>query len=152
MQFDTEIGTLTLGYAESKLRCEFGTFIVDKEPPKTLVKELDLYLLGNRIERFSIDTPYASPFFYKCWEACRSIPYGETISYQELATRAGSPKAMRAAGQSMRRNPIAILTPCHRVIAASGALHGYSGTTSLESQELGRKQFLLQLERATIQA
>ena len=67
-----------------------------------------------------------------------------------LAKNAGSAKAMRAAGQAMRKNPLVILTPCHRVIGSSGKLHGYAGTTDPESVQLKRKAYLLDLERRTM--
>ena len=67
-----------------------------------------------------------------------------------LATNAGSPKAMRAAGQAMRKNPLVILTPCHRVVGTSGKLHGFAGTTDPKSVQLKRKAFLLNLERRTM--
>ncbi len=152
MKIDTDIGCITLGYVKGDLRCEFGNFHVDQKPDPILAEELLDYFSGKVIKRFTVDTPNATPFTNKCWEACRKIPYGETISYLELATRAKSPKAVRAAGQAMRRNPLTILIPCHRVLASNGALHGYSGVTSVKSKELKRKQFLLELEQRTIRA
>ncbi len=70
------------------------------------------------------DTP---PFFKAVWQACRRIPPGETRSYGWLAAAAGSPGAARAAGQAMARNRLALVIPCHRVIASGGGLGGYSG-------------------------
>ncbi len=146
MLFVTPVGPLTLGYIENSLRCQFGTFKVDAKPPKKLAQQLQRYLNGKQIDAFEVETPDGPPFAARCWEACRAIPYGETISYKDLATRAGSPLASRAAGQAMRTNPLTILTPCHRVIASSGRLHGYSGTTSPQSTHLKRKKYLLALE------
>ena len=80
-------------------------------------------------------------FFLKAWAACQSIPRGETRSYAWLATQAGRPGALRAAGQAMAHNPIPILIPCHRVIGSDGSLYGYGGGLKL-------KQRLLDLERA----
>jgi methylated-DNA-[protein]-cysteine S-methyltransferase len=74
-----------------------------------------------------IDTRTATPFFRSAWEACRTIPAGETRSYGWLAEQAGNVKAARGAGQAMARNRLALLVPCHRVIASSGALHGFGG-------------------------
>ncbi|MDA1280134.1 MAG: methylated-DNA--[protein]-cysteine S-methyltransferase [Chloroflexi bacterium] len=74
-----------------------------------------------------IDTRRISPFFKKAWEACRSIPSGETRSYRWLAEQAGNVRATRGAGQAMARNKLALLVPCHRVIGSSGALHGFGG-------------------------
>jgi methylated-DNA-[protein]-cysteine S-methyltransferase len=75
------------------------------------------------------------------WEGLRAIPYGETISYAELARRIGRPGASRAVGSANGRNPISIVVPCHRVIAADGTLGGYGGG-------LDRKEWLLQHEIA----
>jgi methylated-DNA-[protein]-cysteine S-methyltransferase len=70
------------------------------------------------------------------WQALRGIPFGETISYGELARRLGDPKAMRAVGAANGRNPIPIIVPCHRVIGANGSLIGFGGG-------LERKRWLL---------
>jgi methylated-DNA-[protein]-cysteine S-methyltransferase len=74
------------------------------------------------------------------WRELCNIPYGETISYGELARRVGSPNASRAVGRANGANPIAIIIPCHRVIGSNGKLTGYGGG-------LPRKEFLLGLER-----
>lgn len=68
-----------------------------------------------------------TPFQQRVWRALCEIPYGEHISYGELARRIGQPTASRAVGLANGRNPISIIVPCHRVIGASGALTGYSG-------------------------
>ena len=146
MLFVTPVGPLTLGYIENNLRCQFGKLHVDREPSKKLANQLRRYLDGAQIDWFDAVTPEGPPFAKRCWEACRAIPYGETISYKELATEAGSPLASRAAGQAMRNNPITIFTPCHRVVSSSGNLHGYSGTTNPRSIQLKRKIYLLSLE------
>lgn len=67
-----------------------------------------------------------TPFQLKVWQELRRIPRGRAISYRELAQRVGSPKAYRAVGQANGRNPIPIIVPCHRVIAADGSLGGYA--------------------------
>jgi methylated-DNA-[protein]-cysteine S-methyltransferase len=117
---------------------------------KKIAQELLAYFEGKEIQTFSVETLTGPPFTKKCWEACGSIPYGKTISYKEFASLAGSPDAYRAAGQAMRNNPMSIITPCHRVHSSNGALHGYAGETALNSKELNRKQFLLELEQCTI--
>ncbi len=68
-----------------------------------------------------------TPFQRSVWSRLREIPYGETISYGELARRVGNPKASRAVGLANGRNPISIIVPCHRVIGADGSLTGYGG-------------------------
>lgn len=150
MIFTTPVGSVTVGYKNDTLCCEFGKFPVDAPPSKILANQLSKYFAGEKIALFKAPLPLGPPFTQKCWEACRLIPYGETITYKELAKRAGSPNAMRAAGQAMRNNPLTIITPCHRVIASSGALHGYSGATNPNSTHLRRKKYLIDLEQRTI--
>ena len=74
------------------------------------------------------------------WAGLQAIPYGETISYGELARRIGQPSASRAVGLANGRNPVSIIVPCHRVIGADGSLTGYGGG-------MDRKRFLLGLEQ-----
>ncbi|KGM09196.1 methylated-DNA--[protein]-cysteine S-methyltransferase [Cellulomonas bogoriensis] len=83
-----------------------------------------------------------TPFQVRVWTALRDIPYGEQVSYGELARRVGSPGASRAVGLANGRNPVGIVVPCHRVVGATGRLTGYGGG-------LDRKLHLLDLERAT---
>lgn len=90
----------------------------------------------------AIDVEDASPFHQAAWIACRSIPRGETRTYKWLATQAGKPLAPRAAGQAMARNRLALIIPCHRVVASDGSLRGFGKGTS----QLGLKQRLLDLE------
>ena len=85
-----------------------------------------------------------TPFQHLVWDGLRAIPYGETISYAELARRIGRPGASRAVGSANGRNPISIVVPCHRVIAADGTLGGYGGG-------LDRKEWLLQHEVAALE-
>jgi len=80
-------------------------------------------------------------FQRRVWSALREIPYGETISYGELARRVGSPGAARAVGLANGRNPVGIIVPCHRVIGADGSMTGYGGG-------LARKVWLLEHEAA----
>ena len=79
------------------------------------------------------------------WESLTEIPYGETISYAQLAVRIGEPRAIRAVGAANGRNPLPIVVPCHRVIGADGSLTGYAGG-------LGRKRLLLELEGSLVGA
>lgn len=147
MILETDIGPITLGYRAGNLICEFGIHETDTSPPKKLLNQLTRYFEGTFTEQFEVPVPDGSPFMKNCWIACRDIPYGDTITYGELAKAAGSPKAARAAGQAMRHNPTPIITPCHRVIASTGKLHGFVGKTSPESKELRTKQYLLCLEQ-----
>ena len=115
-----------------------------------VVSRLTRYLAGDAVKFDDVPTPRGSDFYSRCWNECRQIPSGETISYAELATRAGSPGAARAAGQAMRNNPLPVIVPCHRVVGSDGKLHGYSGTTNDASISLKRKRWLLDLENATV--
>ena len=92
------------------------------------------------LDAIELDFSGVTPFFNAAWNACRTIPTGETRSYAWLAAEAGSPLAMRAAGQAMARNRFSLIIPCHRVIASDGGLGGYGGGG------LGVKAQLLQME------
>jgi AraC family transcriptional regulator, regulatory protein of adaptative response / methylated-DNA-[protein]-cysteine methyltransferase len=107
--------------------------------------ELDEYFAGRR-QRFEVPLAAAGrPFESLVWKRLLSIPYAETISYGELAREVGKPGAARIAGWACGRNRIAIVIPCHRVVAANGALTGYGGGKA-------RKAFLLRLERTAAAA
>ncbi len=107
---------------------------------KKLRAELDRYFDG-KLRKFSVALDLSgTPFRLRVWRELARIPYGETISYIELARRVGNPKASRAVGGANGANPVCILIPCHRVIAADGTLGGYSAG-------LSRKENLLALER-----
>jgi O-6-methylguanine DNA methyltransferase len=105
------------------------------------VRELEEYFAGKRREfSFPLDLR-GTNFQLACWRALLAIPYGETRSYAAMARAVGKPKAFRAVGMANNRNPIAIVVPCHRVIASDGTLCGYGG-----GLEVKRK--LLELEGA----
>lgn len=113
-----------------------------------LAARLEAYFDGEPVDFLDVPLPTtAGPFMQRCWAACRLIPAGRTQSYGELATRAGSTNAARAAGQAMRCNPLPVIIPCHRVVNAAGQLHGYAGQTDDRSRSLGVKRRLLGLER-----
>lgn len=91
------------------------------------VRQIGDYLAGARRD-FDLPLDIAgTPFQESVWKALRDIPFGSTISYKELAARISNPKAVRAVGTANGRNPVCIIIPCHRVIAADGTLGGYSG-------------------------
>ena len=87
--------------------------------------------------------PRGTAFQQRVWKLLREIPYGETISYGELARRAGNPAASRAVGFANGSNPIAIVIPCHRVIGSNGKLTGYGGG-------LENKRWLIEFERGQL--
>jgi methylated-DNA-[protein]-cysteine S-methyltransferase len=102
--------------------------------------QLDAYFRGQLT---SFDLPLTldgTRFQQAVWAGLQAIPYGETISYGELARRIGQPSASRAVGLANGKNPVAIVVPCHRVIGADGSLTGYGGG-------MDRKRFLLGLEQ-----
>ena len=103
----------------------------------------DAYFGGNpaALDEIPIDLTDAPPFYGAAWAACRSIPPGETRSYQWLAEAAGNPRASRAAGQAMAKNPFPLVIPCHRVVGSGGGLHGYG------AGGVGVKARLLEMER-----
>ena len=103
------------------------------------IKQLTDYLSG-KLQIFDVPlNPEGTDFQKKVWAELALIPYGETITYMELAVRLGDPKAVRAVGAANGRNPIAIIIPCHRVIGAGNKLTGYAGG-------IWRKKLLLELE------
>lgn len=106
-----------------------------------VISQLHSYFAGER-QTFDVALqPAGTPFQLRVWAELSRIPYGETISYGELARRVGSPNGFRAVGQANGRNPISVIVPCHRVIGADGSLAGYGGGAD-------RKRFLLDLEGA----
>jgi methylated-DNA-[protein]-cysteine S-methyltransferase len=105
-------------------------------------RELDEYFAGARRDfGLALDLRLMRPFARKVLRATARIPFGATSTYGEVAARAGSPGGARAAGGALGSNPIAIVVPCHRVLARDGTLHGYTGG-------LHRKEHLLGLEGA----
>ena len=103
------------------------------------VRQLEEYFEGQRKE---FDLPLAArgtPFQLRVWAALRQIPYGETRTYADIAAAVGCPRGFRAVGMANNKNPIAIITPCHRVIGKGGALMGFGGGLEI-------KQKLLELE------
>ena len=155
---DTPVGTLTIGAATE------GVALIgwqDDEVEKTAkklhlqaveavtpllaqcVKQLGEYFDGNRHE-FSLPLHLVgTEHQLKAWQELQRIPYGETISYGQQATRMGNVKASRAVAQANHNNPVSIVVPCHRVINADGSLGGYASGTHI-------KQFLLDLEKEHI--
>lgn len=98
--------------------------------------ELEEYFAGRR-RSFAVplDLSGQAPFTGRVLEALRAVPFGATLTYGELALRAGNPRAARAAGSAMAVNPLPIVIPCHRVIAAGGRLGGYSGGGGVRTKE-----------------
>lgn len=90
------------------------------------INELEEYFNGKR-KAFTVKlSPQGSQFQQRVWKALQSIPFGKTVSYQDIANQLGDPKATRAVGHANGSNPIALLLPCHRVIGSDGKLTGYA--------------------------
>ena len=105
------------------------------------VRELEEYFAGERREfTFTLDLR-GTDFQLACWRALVAIPYGETRTYADIARAVGRPQGFRAVGMANNRNPVAIVVPCHRVIASDGTLCGYGGGLDI-------KRKLLELEGA----
>lgn len=105
-------------------------------------RQLEEYFAGRRTT-FGMPLDFSGTAFQrKVWQALLTIPFGETRSYQQIASQIGHPVAARAVGAANGRNPIAIVAPCHRVVGADGALTGFAGG-------LDAKRYLLTLERTT---
>lgn len=121
---------------------DVGRAVSPAEAPAVLVaaaRQLEEYFTG---ERTDFDLPVAARgtgFQQRVWDALRTIPYGRTWSYRQLAEVVGSPGAARAVGLANGRNPVSIVVPCHRVVGADGAITGYGGGVE-------RKRTLLDLE------
>ena len=160
--YDSPVGHLELAISERGLtRVSFGHWCISGtetgnrskarqnpvrrvEQPERFTevrRQLDEYFAGMR-RAFDLPLDLRGPEFYRrCWQGLLRIPYGETWSYARLAAEVGSPRSSRAVGQANHHNPVAIIVPCHRVIASDGTLAGFGGG-------LAAKEFLLKLEGA----
>ena len=100
-------------------------------------KQLGEYFAGKR-DRFDLPlAPRGTAYQQRIWREIAAIPFGKTLSYAELAKRAGNGDAARAAGAATGRNPVSIVIPCHRVIGSKGALTGYAGGLDRKTRLLG---------------
>lgn len=109
--------------------------------------EIEDYLAGD-LREFTVPVEAAgTPFHREVWEAMREIPYGETRSYGEIARRLGQPEASRAVGVACGANPVPLIIPCHRVLAAGGAIGGFGGGIDMKRWLLGLEQGQLLLPR-----
>ncbi len=114
-----------------------------EEPFAAISAQLREYFAGTR-QTFEVPLAlHGNAFERHVWQALLEIPYGETVSYGEIARAIGQPTAARAVGLANGRNPVALFVPCHRVLGANGSLTGYGGG-------LERKRFLLDLESGVL--
>jgi len=117
----------------------------DAEPLRETARQLRAYFAGE-LEAFDLAlAPQGTLFQLAVWNRLREIPYGETISYGELARRMGKPNASRAVGLANGANPIPIVIPCHRVIGSNGKLTGYGGGLPIKEKLLGLERRQLRL-------
>jgi O-6-methylguanine DNA methyltransferase len=135
LRIDTPAGAVTL-------------FAHDAREAADLRARVTAWLAGADDAFPDVPLPDGTDFQRRCWAACRRIPRGETRTYAWLAAEAGSPGAARAAGQAMRRNPLPIVVPCHRVTGSGGWLGGYAGEAGRDDRAVALKRFLLSVERA----
>ena len=132
----SENGIKSLGFSDSM----YEEISNKNEHIKKCVKQLEEYFNGER-KRFTINLDlYGTDFQKKVWMELLEIPYGETRSYIDIATKLGDENSVRAVGMANNRNPVALIVPCHRVIGADGKLVGYAGG-------LWRKDWLLKHEK-----
>ncbi len=116
-----------------------ASWINDPRPFWETIRQLTAYFSGT-LQIFTIKTaPAGTPFQLKVWRALRTIPYGKTVSYGQIAKAIGQPQASRAVGAANGQNPVSIIVPCHRVIGSTGKLVGYGGGLPI-------KESLLMLE------
>jgi len=152
--FDTPIGSLRLVGDENSIdRIDLPNWAVEPPDPAwtpsadrlpaalaEAKRQLEEYFAGERQDFDLPLSPQGTAFQRRVWAELRRIPFGETISYGELAARIGKPSASRAVGAANGRNPLPVVVPCHRVIGSDGRLTGFGGG-------LPTKQALLDLER-----
>jgi len=144
LEFDARLpGQQTIRPNPRDLRAESGKVCFEESGPKmsSYIRQLEDYFAGSRRDfTFPLDMR-GTEFQLDCWRALLAIPYGETRTYANIARAVGRPQGFRAVGMANNRNPIAIVVPCHRVIASDGTLCGYGGGLDI-------KRRLLQLEGA----
>jgi len=133
----------TVTFDNPKARVLTDLLEEDSSEFKDLIRQFDEYFEKKR-KSFDINLNFqGTPFQKKVWQALREIPYGETLSYKELAEKAGFPNASRAVGSANRVNSFSIVVPCHRVIKSNGDLAGFAGRPEV-------KRALLNLEGVEI--
>lgn len=145
------IGTLTMvGHEQGLIHLDFekGKYPLPIQPDwqrkASVFKEVKAQLRAyfkRELRQFDLPlAPKGSVFQHKVWEALRQIPYGQLVSYGDIARAMGNPKAVRAVGGANGKNPISIIVPCHRVVGSDGSLTGFGGGLEI-------KQRLIDLER-----
>ena len=121
--------------AELRQNLSGAELVADRSVAGPVLEAIDDYLAGRPTADLELDLR-GTPFQRRVWQEIRKIPHGQTITYTELARRAGKPRAVRAAGSACGKNSIGILVPCHRVLAKDGGLGGYGGGLSVKEKLL----------------
>ena len=151
-RIETPAGTVEIGVDGGALvslifvdHSDAPTDVSAGDDPSGVVDRLRRYFEGDlhAIDDVPVRFDRGTDFQHAVWNALRTIPVGETISYAELARRVGRPSAFRAVGAANGQNPVGVVVPCHRVIASDGTLGGYAGG-------LDRKRWLLVHEGAPV--
>ena len=138
-----ESGLRTIGFQEGRHPCHpESDWVQNPRPFQAAIGQLHEYFAGQRREFDIRLAPTGTVFQLRVWKALRTIPYGNTWSYGQLAHRIRKPRAARAVGAANGQNPIPIIIPCHRVIGANGSLTGFGGGLEIKRQ-------LLELESGT---
>ncbi|MGB3554153.1 MAG: methylated-DNA--[protein]-cysteine S-methyltransferase [Jannaschia sp.] len=144
---DTPLGRLTLTATDegALTAIDWAGDLPDAPALAPVADQIAAYFDG-RLSRFDLAlAPEGTPFQHRVWAALRDIPHGETRSYADIACAIGTPGGAQAVGQANNRNPIPIIIPCHRVVAANGGIGGFGGG-------LDAKRALLSLEGASFEA
>jgi len=139
---NSPLGLLTLSASDEALTgltiADSHSVVEEKTPPNLVltaaVRQLSEYFQGTRTE---FDLPVAfsgTPFQEKIWSALRTIPYGQSLGYEELGIVAGAGRAPRAVGGAVGANPLPIIIPCHRVLSSTKAITGYSGGAGIPTK------------------
>lgn len=141
-KFDSDFGTIYIAADSTGLtslstrKLNLPIVSTPTKIQKQAVKELTEYFSGKRTSFDVPLNPKGTEFQKAVWKELTRIPYGETISYQELANRIKKPKAVRAVGAANGKNPLWMIVPCHRVIGKNGTLTGYAGGLSMKKKLL----------------
>lgn len=163
LQLDTEMGTLLLEYGVSGITAltlpgdNLPTLETDEHDSGAEAGRENAEVASDLLQRYfergvvdfsgvKVDLAGYSPFFRQICETVSKIGYGHILGYGEVALLAGMPKAARAVGRVMAKNPIPIIIPCHRVVASDGSLTGYSAAGGV-----GTKEMLLRMEGVKVE-
>lgn len=149
---ESPVGRLTLVASDTGL----AAILWENDPPRRVrldvaaedarhpvlvetARQLKEYFAGERQAFTLMLDPAGTPFQQKVWHALRTIPFGETRTYQQIAEQIGSPRAVRAVGAANGKNPLSIVAPCHRVIGSNGHLTGFAGGLPVKAHLLAHE-------------